>query len=389
MCSLSLPSFEFAVGRIVFGAGRFSETGALVRDLGTRALVVTGRSPDRYERLTPLLDAHRVAIHRFVVSEEPTIAIVREGVAAARRADCDLVIGLGGGSALDAAKSIAVLATNDGDVLDFLEVIGAGRPLVRPSLPCVAIPTTAGTGSEVTRNAVLGSPEHRVKASLRSPLMLPRLALIDPELTWNAPPEVTAASGLDAVTQLIEAYVCRRANALSDALCLAGIRHAAGALGRAVRRGDDVDAREAMAIASLFGGLALSNSGLGAVHGLAGPLGGMLGAPHGALCAVLVPGVVQANSRALAARDPDHPSRPRLDEVARILTGRASATAEDGAVWLRDAAREFGMPGLAAYGLPATSIPDVINRGRRANSMKANPIDLTTEELAAVLDAAM
>ena len=382
-------SFDFAVGRIVFGAGRFNDTGALVRDFGTRALVVTGGSPDRFERLAPLLEAQRIAVHRFVVPEEPTIAIVREGVAAARDAGCDLVIGLGGGSALDAAKTIAVLATNHGDALDYLEIIGAGQPLVHPSLPCVAIPTTAGTGSEVTRNAVLGSPEHHVKVSLRSPLMLPRLALVDSGLTVTAPPDVTAASGMDAVTQLIEAYVSRRANPLSDALCVAGVRHAARALRRAVRHGDDRDARDGMALASLFSGLALSNSGLGAVHGLAGPLGGLLGAPHGALCAVLVPGVVQANSRALAVRAPDHPSRPRLDEMARVLTGRASATAEDGAGWLRDAAAEFGIRRLGAYGLTAASIPDVIERGRRANSMKANPIDLTTEELAAVLEAAM
>jgi alcohol dehydrogenase class IV len=380
---------DFAVGRIVFGAGRFNDAGALVRGFGARALVVTGRSPDRFERLAPLLEAERVAVHRFVVSEEPTIAIVREGVAAARGAGCDLVIGLGGGSALDAAKTIAVLATNHGDALDYLEIIGAGKPLVQPSLPCAAIPTTAGTGSEVTRNAVLGSPDHHVKVSLRSPLMLPRLALVDSELSVTAPPDVTAASGMDAVTQLIEAYVSRRANPLSDALCVAGVRHAARALRQAVHHGDDRDARDAMALASLFSGLALSNSGLGAVHGLAGPLGGMLGAPHGALCAVLVPGVVRANSRALAARAPDHPSRPRLDEMARVLTGRASATAEDGAGWLRDAATEFGIRRLGAYGLTATSIPDVIERGRRANSMKANPIDLTTEELSAVLDAAM
>ncbi len=386
---MSVSPFEFAAGRIVFGAGRFSETAALVRDFGRRALVVTGRSPERFERLRTLLEAQGIAADRFVVPDEPTVEMVRGGVAAARRLGSDFVIGLGGGSALDAAKATAVLATNEGDILDYLEVVGQGTPLVHPSLPCVAIPTTAGTGSEVTRNAVLGSPEHHVKASLRSPLMLPRLALVDPELTWTAPPTVTAASGLDALTQLIEAYVTRRANVLSDAFCLTGIRHAAGALQRAVHHGDDRDAREAMALASLLGGLALSNSGLGAVHGLAGPLGGMLGAPHGALCAVLVPNVVRINSRAMAARAADHPARPRLDEVARLVTSRASATAEDGAAWLRDVAAEFGIPRLGAYGLTTTSIPDVIERGRRANSMKANPIDLTTEELTGVLTAAI
>jgi alcohol dehydrogenase class IV len=387
---MSLPPFEFATAsRIVFGRGRFEEVGGLVRDLGRRALVVTGRSPERADRLQPLLEREGIAAHRFVVPGEPTITTVREGVAAARGVGCDLVIGLGGGSAMDAAKAIAALATHTGDVLDYLEIIGRGLPLAHESLPAVAIPTTAGTGSEVTRNAVLGSPEQQVKASLRSPSMLPRLALVDPDLTLTSPPDVTAASGLDAITQLIEAYVSRRANALTDPICEAGLRHAAGALRQAVRQPDDVEAREAMALASLFSGLALANAGLGAVHGFANPLGGLLDAPHGVLCAALVPGVVRANVRAIAARAPDHPARRRFETVAQLLTGRASATAEDGATWLRDLVTSFRMPRLGACGFTPAQIPGIVERAQRANSMKGNPIELTADELADVLRAAM
>ena len=208
---------------------------------------------------------------------------------------CDTVIGFGGGAALDAAKAIAILMTNPGDVTDYLEIIGRGKTLTEPPVPCIAIPTTAGTGSEVTRNSVIASREERVKVSLRSPLMLPKVVVVDPELTYDLPPAITASTGVDALTQLIEPFVCSRANPLTDGLCQEGIERVARSLRRAFEsagRGEapaDAAAREDMAVASLFGGLALANAGLGAVHGLAAPLGGMIGAPHGAVCAALLP----------------------------------------------------------------------------------------------------
>ena len=261
---------EFATAtRIVFGEGTAATLPELVRTFGTRPLVVTGASTKRAAWLVSALSAEV-----FAVPGEPTVDLVREGARRVQNSRCDVIISLGGGSAIDAGKAIAAVATNGGEPLEFLEVVGKGRAITAPPLPFIAVPTTAGTGSEVTRNAVLGSTEHGVKASLRSPLMLPRVALVDPELTYGLPPAITAATGLDALTQLIEPYVSVRANPLVDAICVAGIRRIAGALRRAYHDGADRDARHDMALASLFGGLALANAGLGVVHGFAAPLGG-------------------------------------------------------------------------------------------------------------------
>ena len=225
--------FEFATAtRIVFGPGTLNEVGKLAAEMGRRALVVTGRTPARAVPLLERLAAQGLETVTYPVSGEPTVEVVRAGVALAREAGCDLVVGFGGGSVLDAAKAISILLTSGGDPLDYLEVIGRGQPLTRPALPCIAIPTTAGTGAEVTRNAVLASPEHQVKVSLRSPLMLPRLALVDPELTLTLPPAVTASTGLDALTQVIEPYVSNRPNPLVDAACREGLRRAARSLAR-------------------------------------------------------------------------------------------------------------------------------------------------------------
>ena len=276
--------FEFATAtRVIFGAGVLREVGPLGSEMGHRALVVMGRSVERAAPLLDVLTAEGMGLVTFSVVGEPTTEVAREGTEQARQAACDLVIGFGGGSALDTGKAIAALLTNGGDPLDYLEVIGKGRPLTQPCAPYIAIPTTAGTGAEVTRNAVLLSPEHRVKVSLRSPLMLPRLALVDPELTVSLPPETTATTGLDAMTQVMEPFVSNKANPLTDALCREGMRCAARSLRRAYEHGDDPVARADMALVSLFGGLALANAKLGAVHGFAGPLGGMFPGPHGAI----------------------------------------------------------------------------------------------------------
>jgi alcohol dehydrogenase class IV len=326
---------------------------------------------------------------RFAVDGEPTVDTARAGTAAARAAGCDLVIGFGGGSALDAAKAIAALVANGGDPLDYLEVVGRGQPLTRPSLPFIAIPTTAGTGSEVTKNAVLASPEHGVKASLRSPLMLARAAIIDPDLLAALPPAVLASSGVDALSQVIEPFLSIRANAATDPLARDGIRLSATALPRAhaaARAGRLIapDDRAALASASLYGGLCLANAGLGAVHGFAAPLGGMFAAPHGAVCAALLPAVLRVNARALAARAPGSAAHARLPELATLLTGRAGASVDDGVEWVAALCRALEVPGLAQYGLTADRIPELTAKARAASSMKGNPIALTDEELAEI-----
>jgi alcohol dehydrogenase class IV len=301
---------------------------------------------------------------------------------------CDVIVSLGGGSAIDAGKAIAAIAANGGEPLEFLEVVGKGRALVAPPLPFIAVPTTAGTGSEVTRNAVLGSAEHGVKASLRSPLMLPQVALVDPELTYGLPAAVTAATGLDALTQLIEPYVSARANPLVDAICVEGIRRVTGALRRVYHDGADREARRDMALASLFGGLALANAGLGVVHGFAAPLGGSWKAPHGALCAALLPHGMAASVAALQARAPQHPALERFTAVARLLTGRNEASAADGIDWVRALCIELNVPPLRAWGITEADLPGVVEKAARASSMQANPLPLTHEELLLVVTSA-
>jgi alcohol dehydrogenase class IV len=382
-------SFELATaGRIIFGRGSIDTLAANVTSFGRRALVVTGSQTSR-TGVSERLSEAGVEVTTFQVTAEPTTIVARDGVGRAREANCDVVVGVGGGSVLDGAKAIAALVGNGGDPLDYLEVIGAGRKIEKPSAPFVAVPTTAGTGSEVTRNAVLASPEHRVKVSLRSVLLLPRVALVDPELTLGVPPAVTASTGLDALTQVLEPFVSRRANPLTDALCRDALARGARSLRRVYDDGADLDAREDMALVSLCGGMALANAGLGAVHGFAGPLGGMLGAPHGALCARLLPGVILANIRALRERDVESPVLGRYAEVARILTGRAEATPEDGAEWVRELTEALSIPGLSAHGLTPQDIPAVLPRARKASSMRGNPIELTDEVLHAILEEAL
>lgn len=376
--------FEFATAtRIVFGEGTAATLPDLARTFGTRPLVVTGASPERAAGLVSALSAKT-----FAVSGEPTVDLVREGAQRVKDAGCDVVISMGGGSVIDAGKAIAAITANGGEPLEFLEVVGKGRAIAVPSLPFIAVPTTAGTGSEVTRNAVLGSLEHDVKASLRSPLMLPRVAVVDPELTYGLPPAITAYTGLDALTQLIEPYVSSRANPLVDAICVEGIRRVAGALRRVYHDCADPDGRRDMALASLFGGLALANAGLGVVHGFAAPLGGQWKAPHGALCAALLPHGMEANVAALRARAPQHPSLERYTTIARQLTGRSEATVEDGIDWVRALCRELNIPVLRAWGISQADLPGIVEKAAKASSMQANPLPLTSEELTAVLLAA-
>ena len=271
-------NFEFATAqRIIFGSGASAKAGEIARGLGARALVVHGRNRERVAFLLDQLSAADIASTTLAVTGEPTIADALSGMEIARQFACNVVIACGGGSVLDAGKAISALLTNPGDPLDYLEVIGRGQPLTRQPAPFIAIPTTAGTGSEVTRNAVLASPEHEVKVSMRSPMMLPAVAIIDPDLTHSLPSALTASTGLDALTQVIEPYVSTKANPLTDAICGEGMMRAARSLQRAYDHPDDAEARADMAVASLCGGLALANAGLGAVHGFAGPFGGMIG----------------------------------------------------------------------------------------------------------------
>jgi alcohol dehydrogenase class IV len=382
--------FEFATAaRILFGEGCLRELSTLLPGMGKRVLVVTGASQERSQLLINLLTGISLEIFPFSVTEEPTVGLVAEGTKFARGNGCDLVISFGGGSAIDAGKAVAAMLTNPGDLLDYLEVIGGGKAITERPVPYIAIPTTAGTGSEVTRNAVIGSSEHGVKVSLRSPLLLPRIALVDPQLTYSMPPQITARTGMDALTQVVEPFVSNKANPMTDAVCREGMKRAGRSLLRVCRDGNDRQARRDMSLASLCGGLALANAKLGAVHGFAGVLGGMLDGPHGAICGRLLPPVVEVNLRALRERAPDSEALARYDEVAQILTGDPSARAGDGLDWIKALEGTLDMPPLSSYGLKREDFPALIENAARSSSMKGNPIKLTSAEMQEILEKAL
>lgn len=365
--------FEFATaGRIVFGAGRAeAELAPIVAALGSRPLVCTGSDPRRHAGLVDRL-AGTAAV--FPVAGEPGVDTVRAAVATAAEHGADVVVALGGGSPVDVAKAVAVVLANGGDPVDYLPLDGPARAIAQPAVPCVAVPTTAGTGAEVTANAVLSVPARRVKVSMRSPLLLPRVALVDPVLGLGAPPAVTASSGLDALTQCLEAFVSVHANPVSDALAAEGLRRAGSGLRRAHADGADLAARTDLALCALLSGMALANAKLGAVHGFAGVVGGMVDVPHGFACAALLVPVVEANLRAGAAPQ-------RYQAAARLLTGRPDATAADGVAWLRETVELLAVPGLAAYGLRPEHAEEVVAKTVEASSTRGNPVVLTHEQL--------
>jgi alcohol dehydrogenase class IV len=378
--------FEFStVKSIIFGAGTVQQAVPSAVQQGKHAFVITGSRMDRAQPLLDQLSKAGIQTSTFSVHSEPTIKIALEGVKLARAKKCDLVIAMGGGSVMDTGKVVAALLTNSGELLEYLEVIGSGKSITKQPVPCIAIPTTAGTGAEVTCNAVLGSPDHKVKVSMRSPLLFPCLTIVDPELTCSMPPDITASTGLDAFTQLLEVYVSNKANPLTDGLCLEGIKKAVKSLLLAYKQGDNKSAREDMSLASLFSGMALANAKLGAVHGFAAPLGGILAAPHGVICAILLPQVIEANIQALRSRNPDSPVLKRFDRLAKILKDDSHAKASETIKWIQDLCNELKIPTLSKYGLQKEDIPGIIEKAKNSSSMKGNPVELTDKELEQIL----
>ena len=381
--------FEFSTtGRIVFGNGTIKELPDYANLLGKNSLIVCGKITGRIDSILDSLNSAGIKTAVFSVSTEPTIPLVLQGIHEARSKGCDLVIGIGGGSVIDAGKAISAMMTNSGELTEYLEVIGQGKSITKVPAPYIAVTTTSGTGAEVTCNAVLASPEHKVKVSMRSPLMYPRIAVVDPELTYSMPPAITASTGLDALTQLIEAFVSNRANPLTDGICIEGLKRGSRSIYIAYTSGDK-SAREEMCIASLFSGLALANAKLGAVHGLAAPLGGMLSAPHGIICARLLPFVIGMNVDVLIRKDPSSDSLKRFDTVAKILTRDANASAIDAVKWTRNICIEMKIAPLKELGLKESHIPEIVKQAKKSSSTKGNPVELTDEQLAQILQRAM
>ncbi len=380
---MTVTKFEFATaGRIMVGAGQATELPAVLAGLGSRVLVCTGANPARHAGLLAGLGLPALM---FQVAAEPTVELARTAAQAAREHGADVVAAIGGGSVIDAGKAVAMLLGNGGDPLDYLEVVGSGREITQPSVPCVAVPTTAGTGAEVTANAVLAVPAHRVKVSLRSRLMIPRVALVDPLLTLSCPPPVTAASGLDALTQCLEPFVSVKASPLTDGLAREGLRRAGTGLRAAYANGDDLRARADMAVCSLSGGIALANAKLGAVHGLAGVIGGTADVPHGVACAALLAPVIEANVRALRSGQATADILARYAESAQLLTGDPTASIEDGLAWIRETLTLLAVPGLAAFGLGRGQAEAVAAKAMTSSSMQGNPVALSYDDLEAIL----
>ena len=381
-----MTPFEFATARkIIFGRDSLARVAPLATGLGSRVLLITGRKADRAAKLCEDLQQRGMEATMFAVSGEPTVTAVMEALRVARERNCDLVIALGGGSVIDTGKAVAALATNKGELLDYLEIIGRGRNLENPPLPCIAVPTTAGTGTEVTANAVIKSPEHGRKVSLRGGFMIPSCAVVDPGLTLTMPPSLTAATGMDALTQLIEAFVSRRANPVTDALCREGLALAARSLARVYVDGNDLDARDDMALAALLSGMALADAGLGAVHGLAAIIGGMFDIPHGVVCARLLSPVMEANFSILRHEESESSLIVKGNELSRILTGKAPAKVPDGLAWLQDLGAFFKFPLLRDFGLQDRDFRTIAGKAVQSSSIRSNPVNLSEEDLVRIL----
>lgn len=382
--------FEFSTAtRIIFGPGTLDSIGNLAYEIGPKAFIISGCPRKITDRLVHLLEACAISCVTADNIHEPTISSILLLVEIGHQFSPDLVIGIGGGSAIDSAKATSAFLTNPGNITDYLEVVGLNKPLISESIPLITIPTTSGTGAEITKNAVIGSTENHVKVSLRSPLLFPKIALIDPELTLLLPQDITAFTGIDALTQLIEPFTCKAPNPLVDALCKEGIRRIGHSLNTAFDVGSEYNAREDMSFASLLSGLALSNAKLGAVHGLAGPLGGEIQAPHGAICACLLANVMEQNLSAINHRNPDQLVLERFDMIGKILCDDPAAKASDAVNWIREFVNHAEIPTLSFYGLTEQKFNTIIENSMRASSMKGNPISLSKDELRCVLQRSL
>lgn len=382
----------FSVPRICFGPGKIAVLGDLLQPLGPRVLVVYNGGDSALAKVRDRTAAAGVATTVHRQKGEPTVADIDAGLNVARVDGCTGVIGVGGGSAIDAAKAIAGLLTNGGTALDYMEVIGAGKKITQPAAPWIAIPTTAGTGAEVTRNAVVGEPSKQFKASIRSELLLPRVALVDPELGVGVPADVTAASGMDALCQCIEAYLSTGASPLTDALALKGVELAWSALPLAVADGTDIAARSDMALAALISGVCLTNAGLGAVHGFAAPTGANYPVPHGVVCAALLPHVLKANASVAAAKG-NSVTRLKCIVLGGIIALQTDRPAEELHLAAADAVLDLNqklrIPQLSTYGIKEGAVESMVSLARKASSMKFNPVLLSDQTLQDILRSAL
>jgi len=386
-------NFSFAsTPHIHFGAGKRSELAGLIGAFGKRVLLVTGaNSFDSSERCTQLLKEleSNFELNRLKISGEPSPAVADAAVDEFHDFNPGCVVAIGGGSAVDAAKAIAGLLPSGDSVFDYLEGVGKGKAYSGPSTPFIAVPTTAGTGGETSKNAVLSEVGDKgFKKSFRHEMLVARHIVLDPELTLDCPPDVTAACGMDAFTQLLESYVSNNAGTMTDALALSGLLQIRDSLLAAVEDGDDLKARSGMLYASMISGLTLANAGLGSVHGLASPLGAYFPIPHGVVCGTLLFEATRTNIVALKERLPQHPSLRKYAEVGYMFAQTDSMGADGAREALLGTIQawcgKLEMPLLSNYGVVESDI-DRIVAASRGNSMQTNPVLLSDEEIAGII----
>jgi alcohol dehydrogenase class IV len=379
-------NFEFGTAqRIIFGQGCVNQAQDIILGYGKRVLLITGKH-NQYNN--PILNQQSIKkqyeILQIVSEKEPGIGFIQDSLKTIEGFRPDVVVSIGGGSVIDTGKALSILSSNEGGLLDYLEVIGKGNALTKESLPFIAIPTTAGTGSEATRNAVIYDQASGLKVSLRSPFMLPKVAMIDPLLTLGLPPEITASTGMDALTQVIEPIITRKRNPITDSICFHAVSIAREALINAYNDPDNLEAREQMALVSLIGGMALANSGLGVVHGFAAAIGGMYpGIHHGQICAALLPASFAMNYQASKGKPQYANIIHRMEEISRLLTGKSQTKPDEA---LKELVSEIGIPGIEKLGIEKKDYPTIIEKALKSSSMKGNPFDLSREELSQILE---
>ena len=380
--------------RIVFGAGSIRQLPGFAAPFGKRALLVTGVSSFENSRFSrPFLDdlkKQAFSWEHIRVEGEPSPQLVDEQVRSLKGAGISVVIGIGGGSALDAAKAIAGLLIPGNSVMDHLEGVGPELPYSGPSVPFLAVPTTAGTGTEATKNAVLSQHgPNGFKKSFRHELLVPQYAIVDPNLLSTCPSSLIAADGMDALTQLIESFVSLNANPFTDSLAIDAIQKVWQNLPVLFEtEGRDPTAQASMAYGALISGVTLAQAGLGAVHGLASPLGAFFPIPHGVVCGTLLGASTAMNIRALRARSSQSPALAKYARLGRIFSPKPDlelADAWDAVVQgLLERTQQLGLPGLGKFGVAEADLEMVIAKCR-AGSMKTNPITLLDEELIEIL----
>jgi alcohol dehydrogenase class IV len=385
-----MTQFDFSTAtRILFRSGAVKDIGKVAAEFGKNVLFVTGKHIQISTSVKQNLAENGFVVTEFVREGEPSDQTIKEGVRLAKGCRIEMVIACGGGSSIDTGKAISAMLTNPGELEEYLELVGKGLPLVNQAAPFIAIPTTAGTGSEVTRNAVIRILSHGVKVSLRGQKIIPRVAIVDPELTLALPPDVTGYTGMDALTQLIEPYLTLKANPLSDALSIEGIKRSKKSLLKAYHSGNDISAREDLSLASLFSGIALANSGLGGVHGIAGVIGGMTPAPHGALCACLLPYVFESNAELITQNSKKSSAYEKLLTIGRILLDSEPNEMGDIVKYLEELAEILNIGRLKSFGVNEKDFPAIIDYSMTSSSMKGNPVSFSKEQIKRILEKAL